>query len=281
MSDTPFPRKTLNIIGAGHVGMSLAHLWHRNGVFTVQDITNRSLESARRAVTFIGAGHAVSLLSEMEPADVWMIGVGDDMIRPCCEQLAALGKLHSGAIAFHCSGAWSSAELDAARLRGAAIASIHPIRSFAAPERVIDNFAETWCGAEGDVQALEILAPAFVAIGAHVITINPSAKTVYHAAAVFACNYLVTLLDIGVNAYGAAGVSPETALKIMEPLVRGTVNNVFRVGPISALTGPIARGDLATAEKQSHAVHAWNKEYGALYDQFMKLTIELATRRKE
>lgn len=261
--------------------MPLAHLWHRTGVFTVQDIANRSQESAQHAAAFIGTGRAVASLAEMEAADVWMIGVGDDAIRPCCKQLAASGKLHSNAIVFHCSGAWSSAELDAAHLQGAAVASIHPIRSFAAPERVIADFAETWCGAEGDAQALEVLTPAFTAIGARVITIDPSAKTVYHAAAVFACNYLVTLLDTAANAYGAAGVPPEIAFKIMEPLVRGTVENVFRVGPTSALTGPIARGDLATVERQSHAVHAWNKEYGALYDQFMKLTAELAARRKK
>lgn len=268
--------KTLNILGAGHVGRSLTRLWQRQGVFTIGDLLNRTKASAQQAAEFAGAGRAVDSLEAMQPADAWMIAVGDDGIRSCCERLAASGKLLPGAVVFHCSGALSSGELEPAKRQGAAVASIHPIRSFADPEQAVTSFGGTWCGSEGDAPALALLEPAFEAIGARLVAIDPAAKTVYHSAAVFACNYLVTLLDTAVQAYGAAGVPPETALRLMEPLVRGTVDNVFRTNPAAALTGPIARGDLATARKQLAAVSAWNKDYGALYDQFMKLTIELA-----
>jgi predicted short-subunit dehydrogenase-like oxidoreductase (DUF2520 family) len=272
-------RKTLNIIGGGNVGRSLARLWQQHDVFGIADILNRTPASAQRAANFIGGGNATASIVEMRPADVWLIAVGDDSIRSCCEQLAASNKLQPGAIVFHCSGALPSGELDTARARGAAIASIHPIRSFANPEHVVAAFDGTWCGIEGEPAALGILAPAFESIGARLVTIDAAAKTVYHSAAVFACNYLVTLLDTAVKAYGAAGVPQDAALQMMEPLVRGTIDNVFRSGPAAALTGPIARGDLATAQKQSRAVNAWNDDYGALYDQFMKLTIELARKK--
>ena len=274
-------RKTLNIIGAGQVGKSLARLWARHGVFTIGDILNRAPESARGAVAFIGEGRAVESMAEMRQADVWMVTVGDDGIRSCAERLAVSGKLSQGTIVFHCSGALPSDELKAAQSTGAVIASIHPVRSFASPEQAAHDFSGTWCGVEGDSAALDTLTPVFEAIGARIVAIDPSAKAVYHSAAVFACNYLVTLLDTAVKAYGAAGVPQEVALQLMEPLVRGTVDNVFKTSPAAALTGPIARGDLATARKQSTAVNAWNKDYGALYDEFMKLTIELARRKKE
>ncbi len=67
----------------------------------------------------------------------------------------------------------------------------------------------------------------------------------------------------------------------MAPLVRETIDNVFRIGPAAALTGPIARGDFATAARQQDAIADWNQDYGALYQQLAKLTADLAARRKQ
>ena len=50
--------KTLNIVGAGRVGSTLARGWFHCGVYDVGDVINSTLESARQAVTFIGAGRA-------------------------------------------------------------------------------------------------------------------------------------------------------------------------------------------------------------------------------
>jgi predicted short-subunit dehydrogenase-like oxidoreductase (DUF2520 family) len=113
------------------------------------------------------------------------------------------------------------------------------------------------------------------------VAIDAQFKTIYHSAAVFACNYLVTLLDVAQQAYAKSGIPPEASLKLIEPLVRETVDNVFRLGPAEALTGPIARGDLATAVKQYRAVSAWNKSHGRLYRQLGKLTAALAARRRQ
>jgi predicted short-subunit dehydrogenase-like oxidoreductase (DUF2520 family) len=65
----------------------------------------------------------------------------------------------------------------------------------------------------------------------------------------------------------------------MEPLVRATVDNVFKLGPLAALTGPIARGDMATVRRQQEAVDEWQTRYGDLYREFAKLTMELAAKR--
>jgi predicted short-subunit dehydrogenase-like oxidoreductase (DUF2520 family) len=113
------------------------------------------------------------------------------------------------------------------------------------------------------------------------VPINADDKTIYHSAAVFACNYLVTLLDVAQQAYAKSGIPPDVALKLMEPLVRETVDNIFRLGPADALTGPIARGDLATVVKQYREVRTWNARYGRLYKQLGKLTAALALRRRK
>lgn len=271
--------KTLNIIGCGHVGQTLGRLWTVQRTFSVQDVLNRSQESAERAAAFIGAGRAVARHDDLRPADITMIATADAQIAPSCEALAAAGRLQPGAIVFHCSGALGSSELRAARALGALTASVHPIRSFAAPDRVVREFAGTYCGAEGEPGALEVLAQAFGVIGAQVLAIDPQSKVIYHAAAVFACNYLVTLLDVARQAYVKAGIPADTALKLMEPLVRETMDNVFRLGPEAALTGPIARGDTATVVRQYRAVKQWDERHGALYRRMGKLTADLVRRR--
>ena len=271
---------TINIIGAGHVGRALGRLWAQSGVLTVQDVLNQSLDSGKRAVELIGAGRALTRLDQMRAADVTLISTPDDQIAACCEMLARSGLVTSGNIIFHCSGALPSSILHAAAARGAAIASVHPIRSFAQPEQAANAFAGTFCGIEGDIAALDVLQRAFSGIGARLVPIEAEFKSVYHAAAVFASNYLVTLLDVSLQAYMKAGIPQETAMQLMEPLVRGTVDNVFRLGPTDALTGPIARGDIGTAVRQYRAVNAWDERHGALYKQLGKLTADIAARRR-
>lgn len=272
--------KTINIVGAGCVGQTLGRLWTQNKALIVQEVLNGSMESGACAVAFIGAGRAVAGMEQMHPADVTLIATPDDRIAACCEALAQARLLVPGSVVFHCSGALPSSVLSAASEHGAAVASVHPIRSFADPAQVANAFGGTFCGIEGDGAATDVLHTAFAAIGARLVPIDASFKAVYHAAAVFASNYLVTLLDVAVQAYMKAGIPQETAMQLMEPLVRGTVDNVFRLGPTDALTGPIARGDIATAVKQYRAVNAWDERHGALYKQLGKLTADIAARKR-
>ena len=270
---------TLNLVGAGHVGRVLGRLFAASGSYRVQDVLTRSHASALDAVAFIGAGVALADMASLRRADVWLLAVGDDQIAPVCAQLAASGLLHD-ALVFHCSGARASSELAAASSAGARVASVHPVRSFADPAAVAQDFAGTFCGVEGDAAALDQLAPALAAIGARMVVIDAAAKTVYHAAAVFASNYLVTVIDAALRAYQSAGIPPEVALALARPLATETLDNVFRLGPEAALSGPIARGDLATVARQQQAIDGWHSPTGALYAALADATSALALRKR-
>lgn len=270
---------SMNIVGAGHVGRVLGRLFHRHGVFTVQDVLTRSPASAQDAAAFIGAGRALAQANQLRPAAVWMLAVGDDQISPVCAALAATGLLQDATV-FHCSGAKASSELRAAGQAGAQVASVHPVRSFADPEAVAAAFEGTWCGIEGDAAALALLAPAYEAIGARLVAIDAAAKTVYHAASVFASNYLVTVLDAALRAYVAAGVPPAVARELAQPLAQETLMNVFKLGAPGALSGPIARGDLATVARQHAALQDWDGPTAALYDALVVATTGLAERKR-
>jgi predicted short-subunit dehydrogenase-like oxidoreductase (DUF2520 family) len=269
---------TLNIVGAGHVGRALGRLFAARGVFAVQDVLTRAKASAQAAVDFIGAGRAVDGIAAMRPAAVWMLAVSDDRIAGVAQQLATQCDVR-GVVVFHCSGAKASAELASLRAAGAFVASVHPVRSFADPQQVADAFDGTFCGVEGDAGALALLNPAFAAIGARTVAIDAAAKTVYHAASVFASNYLVTVLDAALRAYQAAGIPADVARELARPLAAETLSNVFRLGPETALSGPIARGDAATVARQQAAIDAWHPPTGALYEALASATWDLARRR--
>jgi predicted short-subunit dehydrogenase-like oxidoreductase (DUF2520 family) len=270
--------RTLNIVGAGHVGRVLGRLFEASASLSVQDVLTRSSASAQDAVEFIGAGRAATDLKAMRAADVWMLAVGDDQIAAIAARLAHSQAL-GGAIVFHCSGARSSIELAECAHAGAATASVHPIRSFADPARVASDFHGTFCGIEGDALALAGLEAALLAIGAQPVPINAEAKTVYHAASVFASNYLVTVLDAALRAYQGAGIEAQVALRLAEPLARESLANVFRLGPEAALSGPIARFDTATVQRQQDALDAWDGPTGNLYRALVAPTVELARRK--
>ena len=269
----------LAIVGGGRVARTLGKVLAEAGVFVPGDIRTRSLDSAIKAAAFIGAGTALAPGQPMRLADVYMLAVSDDQIGAAAEALALDVPLE-GAIVFHCSGAKPAAALEAARAAGAFVASVHPVRSFADPDAVARTFAGTWCGVEGDERALEVLEPAFQAAGAQLVRIDPAAKAVYHAASVFASNYLVTVVDAALSAYEAAGIDPVVARQLAAPLATEALDNVLRLGGPAALTGPIARGDMDTVARQQQALDHWNVPAGELYAALARATTLLARRKR-
>jgi predicted short-subunit dehydrogenase-like oxidoreductase (DUF2520 family) len=271
--------KTLTIIGPGRLGSTVGRVLHAAGAVTILDVVGRDPARTDAAVRFIGAGAPVSGATAPRAADIYMLSVPDDAIEAPCQALAATHDL-AGAVVFHCSGALGADKLASARAAGAVVASVHPVRSFADPAQVAESFAGTCCGVEGDAAALDILLPLFESVGARMIRIDAAHKTLYHAAAVFASNYVVTLIDVAMQAYGAAGVSPDLALEMIGPLLRESADNALRLGPAAALTGPVARGDIATVARQQAALDMWKPGYAALYREFAEATALLAASRK-
>jgi predicted short-subunit dehydrogenase-like oxidoreductase (DUF2520 family) len=271
--------KSLTIIGCGVVGKVLGRLFHDSRLFEIRDILNRSLESGRQGAAFIGAGRAVSGVEQLRPADLYLIAASDDAIAGCAAALAASGSCAAGAVVCHLSGALPSTVLAPLRDRGAAVASVHPVKSFADPSASVADFAGTWCGVEGDASAVALLSEAFAAIGGRLFPVDTAFKSLYHAGSVLVCNYLTALIEVGVTAYEKGGLPRETALQVMEPLVRGTLDNVFRVGTAQALTGPIARGDLAVVAGQLAALEGWDSEVALVYRVLGRVAVDLSRRK--
>ncbi|HET7160201.1 MAG TPA: DUF2520 domain-containing protein, partial [Burkholderiales bacterium] len=159
--------------------------------------------------------------------------------------------------------------------------SVHPLKSFADPRDAVRSFTGAYCAAEGAREALETLKPAFERIGARISEIDAQFKTIYHTASVIVCNYLTALMEAGLKCYEKAGLTRDTATAMMEPLVRETVDNIFHMGTVKALTGPIARGDHAVVAKQLQALAEWNPRLAVLYRELGAIAVDLSRRQGE
>jgi predicted short-subunit dehydrogenase-like oxidoreductase (DUF2520 family) len=263
-------------VGCGRVGLTLGRLFARRGLIDPVNVLTRSGATARAACDFIGGGRPIEAARGLEPFELLWVFTSDAAIEPVVADLVEANVALQGTSILHASGALSSDLLSPLRARGAYTASIHPIRSFAAAMTEDDALDGVVCGAEGNAEALALATPLFEAAGARVVTLTSSAKRLYHAAAVLSCNHLVGLVESSLEAYAAAGVDRRLALEALEPLIRGTLDNVFARGPEHALSGPIVRGESALVAAQLEDLGRVSPRLRRLYRDLALQTLPLA-----
>lgn len=267
--------KRFNIIGAGRVGKTLARLIALKNIGKINSVYNRTQAEALKSVAFIGDGRAVSALLDVQPADITFITTPDDYIESTCEELLSFNRLQLNSIIAHCSGTRSSDVLAAAKKAGCETASVHPIHSFAHPATSLSLFRGTYCGIEGS--ATHTMQLLFESLGAKTFPISKENKALYHAAGVFAANFLVTLYHSATECLHYSNVDHEVAHEITLSLMQNTLANLEMLKSSSAaLTGPIKRGDTATVGLHVDALNNKDDRLKNLYAALGKKTIELA-----
>lgn len=243
------------VVGAGKVGSALALLLGGQG-YPVAGIASRSISSAMWAAEQLGVP-ASDRPEEITPgADVVFITTPDRVIAQVTAEIHERGGFKPGQVVFHTSGAHSAGEVGAARQAGALTASLHPLQSFANVKMAMENLPGSYFALEGDASALPFAERIVKDLGGKSFLIEAQDKSLYHAAACIASNYLVSLMHLATGLYGRFGLSREEAFEALYPLVKGTVNNIEQVGPALALTGPVARGDGSTLQGHLEALKA-------------------------
>ncbi len=264
------------IIGAGTVGRALARLLSGQG-YEFLGAASRSIESARAACEFAGAGRptrdAAGLVRE---AGLVLITTPDDAIGEVCAHLGRTRALRPETVVAHCSGALSSNVLGDARTCGACVGSMHPLQTLASPEQAIVLLPGSWCCIEGDEAAVEVLECVAHALSMHTVRIRTEAKSLYHAAATCASNYLVALQAAALKLAAVAGIDSADALPALLPLIKGTVSNIDALGVPAALTGPIARGDVETVRRHMEVLVADAPDLLDLYRVLGREAVEVA-----
>ncbi|NLE07894.1 MAG: DUF2520 domain-containing protein, partial [Dehalococcoidales bacterium] len=114
------------------------------------------------------------------------------------------------------------------------------------------------------------------ALGGKYIRLEADEKVVYHAAAVMACNYLVTLIKQATDLWKTFDIPTLQATRALLPLIKGTIHNIETVGIPDCLTGPIARGDIGTVRKHIEALEKTSPSVLETYLEMGRQTIPLA-----
>lgn len=240
----------LGFIGAGTVGTALAIMLNRQG-YPIVAVSGRSRTSAQKLCRSVGNCHACENNQDVaNAAELVFITTPDDTIPSVADEV----KWRAGQSVVHCSGADSTETLEPARRLGAQVGVIHPLQTFASVGQAVENIPGSTFALEADEPLLNTLKDMTTALGGQWITLQASDKVIYHAAAVTACNYLVTLVKLATDLWQTFNVPPQQATKALLPLLRGTINNIDTVGIPHCLTGPIARGDTGTVRKHLDAL---------------------------
>lgn len=213
----------VNVIGRGRVGTAVAARFEERGI-------------------------ALS----REDADLVLLCVPDQFIR----EVAAATPI--GPWIAHVSGATPLHALDPHTRRF----SVHPLQTFTRA-RGAEQIDGAWAAVTGESAEANALGFRL----AEILNLRPFAlddgmRVLYHAGAVVACNFLVTLYRCASRLFDAAGAPPEALV----PLMQRTIENGFD------LTGPIARGDWATVRAHLEAISAQVPELAPMYRELAKVT---------
>ena len=269
--------KKIGIIGTGRLGKNLLYYLIEKKV-EISGIFNLNLETSDKTREITGAKVFTNQDELIKSSEIIFITTPDDIIEKTAFAISKSNTEISNKIFFHSSGSLPSTILSSLKNKGGFTASLHPLQSFAGLSASKNPFKGIIMGIEGDNEAVDIGKNLAILLGSIPYTLKTEGKTLYHAAAVIASNYLVTLTDISLSFLEAAGIEKENGLQIITPLIKGTLDNIVSKGTGKALTGPVARGDNKTIESHRksilHSIPKMDNFYKIMCEHTVKLAKE-------
>jgi predicted short-subunit dehydrogenase-like oxidoreductase (DUF2520 family) len=262
---------TLGFIGAGPVGTTFGVRLSEKGypVIAVADINP---ESARRFAERVpGCGARLTNQDVVDAAEMVFITTADDFIAGVCAEQ----RWRPGQIVVHCSGASTIQALESAREQQALVGSIHPCQTFSGIEQAVANLPGSTFGIEAEEPVKSVLSAMAAALDGDIVYLSSEDKVLYHAAAVMACNYVATLVKLATDLWQNFGKTPADGIKAYLPLLRGTLSAIATVGFPKCLTGPVARGDVATIRRHLQALEKSAPDLLPLYRELGRFTIPI------
>lgn len=257
------PGGTVAVIGTGKVGVAMATVLTGAG-YRLAGVSDRNPGARSRAASLLETEPFADPSDAVRAADIVLITTPDGAIEETCRAVASSADVE-GKRFIHMSGALSLDVLESAAAAGADVLCVHPLQSFADIEGAVESLPGSTFGVTCD-GTLEAWARGFVSdLGGRMLLVGDDDKAGYHAAAVIACNLLTMVEHCAQSLCVKMGFTESEAREAFMPLVRVTVDNIARMGPTGALTGPLVRGDIGTIRSNLKALDGVDTELSSVY----------------
>jgi predicted short-subunit dehydrogenase-like oxidoreductase (DUF2520 family) len=239
--NAPLSDLTFSLVGPGRVGRSLAAWAEAQGARCLAAVGKQGVPGASGLST---AGQ-----------DLLLLAVPDGVLAQVAAELAARPQ---AAVALHTSGSLDAEVLAPLRGAGTAVGSLHPLKAFPQPLPDLAQAHGVFFAVDGDPAARALAHRLAAAWGAEAGEVPAAARTLYHFAATLAAGGVVTLLALAEEIAVRLRL-PAAVVRGYLELSRGAVAAAIEADaagrPVAAaLTGPAARGDRATVERQLAAL---------------------------
>lgn len=271
-------KPSVALIGPGRLGQAVTALLRQQG-YPITAIVGRDRLRTADAARFIGAElMATTDINRCAPADIILIATADDQLATIAAQLCATVPLRETTLLVHCSGLHPAQILKHSADMPQQVLAMHPLQTFASGEQGMKSLAGCFFSLEGDTQAIEQGQQLVSDLGGESFIIEGQYKARYHAAACMASNYITTLIDSAGEVLSQCNPQQDIPLSVLGPLIRTAVENSLTLGPKTALTGPIVRGDDGTITSHLEQLKQHHPNLVALYQQLGLQTVDLAQR---
>ncbi|PKA84003.1 uncharacterized protein DUF2520 [Ulvibacter sp. MAR_2010_11] len=235
-------------IGFGNVNYHLCSTLYNMSNVSVNQIYNRNKVEIKSVLKSIPV---TSQLSKIEEADIYIIGIPDDVVGSFSETLPFKNRL-----VVHTSGGVAMEVLSKQNRSGV----FYPLQTFS-KERVVDFKEIPICVEAENASDLKLLKTLGETISEKVVEINSEERAKLHLAAVFVNNFVNHLYRVGHE------ITSENNLQfdLLQPLIAETARKIETLTPSEAQTGPAKRNDLKTIEKHLHLLK--DSSHKELYQQ--------------
>ncbi len=264
----------LAVIGPGRMGLALGGALHHAGAIERLSYLGRSIGPPPHPIFDDPAvDYRAGTGPIPEGTTILILAVPDDVLHGVANEVAQMGPAPAGCVALHLSGALSTDVLGPLHGAGYTLGSLHPLQTVADPWSGVERLRGCAYAIAGEPGALAATRRLVATLDGRPMVIPPAMRPLYHAAAVFASNYVLAATAVVARTLAEAGIDEEEAIRATLPLMRGTMDNVEQLGLGAALTGPVARGDVDTVRLHLSRLSARERR---LYSALGLETVQLA-----
>ena len=243
-------KKRIAIIGAGKLAYSLTSALVKSG-YNVTTVISRKLTSAKSLAMKLSIPHHSNSLKKIpDGVDVFFLTVPDGEIKKVADNLSRLKNDFKDCICIHFSGVENIKALKSLAKKGCATGSLHIIKPF--PSKNILDIKNSPASVETEDKRAKVFLFYLcrkLKLKPHLI--NSNEKVFHHLAAVHSSNFLVGNLYSAFSLISSKSNLPKAILK---RTTQSALDNVFKLSPAKALSGPIDRADIYTIKKHLDAL---------------------------